>query len=220
MSTSKGEKTPRRYHHGDLRAELIRSAQTILEREGMAKLSLRAAARRTGVSQTAPYRHFTDKAALLAAVAAGGFRDLAAAMRAGAAPASDPAERMVAIGSAYLTFALEHVAVFHLMFGTEIADKSAHPELRRAADEAFAVLANQAVAGNGGRPGGDGAPLADDGVREADAPDAAIAAWSFIHGLATLLIDGQIRSARIDAESTDRAALVRRFGRFLNFARA
>ncbi len=201
MSTSNAKTSVRSYHHGDLRAELIRSAQVLLEREGVTKLSLRAAARLAGVSQTAPYRHFTDKAALLAAVAAVGFRGLAAAMRRGAARAGSAEKRMLEIGSAYLAFAVENSAVFRLMFGSEIPDKAAHPELRWAAEDAFAVLAGEMPAGP-------------------DGSDAAIAAWSFVHGLATLLIDGQIRSEMSAGAPFDPVALTRRFGRFLDFSKA
>src|SRR5471030_1466849 len=78
------------YHHGALRAALIRSAREILESEGYEALTLRAAARRAGVSQAAPYNHFADKAALLAAIAALGFKEFAAAMRHEMSAAEDP----------------------------------------------------------------------------------------------------------------------------------
>lgn len=196
MSTLNGKNgSGRRYHHGDLRPALLAAAGEILSEEGVTKLSLRGAARRAGVSQTAPYRHFRDKAALLAALAAGGFRELAEAMQRFAAT-SQPPQRLLATGQAYVAFALEKSALFRLMFGPEIADKASYPELRAAAAEAFAVLTREVSRGR---------------MSEAQAYDRAVAAWSLVHGLATLLIDGQVR-----AEGADAATLMRRFGRFLD----
>ena len=185
----------RPYHHGDLRPALLAAAGEILSEEGVTKLSLRGAARRAGVSQTAPYRHFRDKAALLAALAAGGFRELAEAMQRLAATSQSP-QRLLATGQAYVAFALEKSALFRLMFGPEIADKASYPELRAASAEAFAVLTREVSRGR---------------MSEAQAYDRAVAAWSLVHGLATLLIDGQVR-----AEGADAATLMRRFGRFLD----
>ena len=162
----------------------------------MGKLSLRGAARRAGVSQTAPYRHFRDKEALLAALAAGGFRELAETMQQLAGAAAEPSQRLLATGQAYVAFALEKSALFRLMFGPEISLKASYPELRAAAEEAFAVLTLEVSRGQ---------------MTEMHAYDRAVAAWSLVHGLATLLIDGQIRTEGVDA-----ATLMRRFGRFLD----
>ena len=204
MSTSTGGSPARGYHHGDLRAALIASATAILAEEGVTELTLRGAARRAGVSQTAPYRHFRDKAALLAAVAANGFLGLAETMRRFAGEAAEPGDRLLDIGRGYLAFALDRSALFRLMFGPEITDKAAHPELRAAANEAFAVLAGETAPRT--RKAGAGAS------------DRAIAAWSLVHGLATLLIDGQVRPDIVGPPPLDAARLIRRFGRFLDFS--
>ena len=196
MSTYAAKKNSSRpYHHGDLRSALLSAAREILTEQGVTKLSLRGAARRAGVSQTAPYRHFRDKGALLAALAAGGFRELASSMQQLAA-ASEPPGRLLATGQAYVGFALEKSALFRLMFGAEISDKGSYPELRKAANEAFDVLTRE---------------VARQPMSDKQAYDRAVAAWSLVHGLATLLIDGQIRPDPIDA-----AALMRRFARFLD----
>ena len=187
--------SPRPYHHGNLRSALLSVASEILAEQGVTNLSLRGVARRAGVSQTAPYRHFRDKAALLAALAARGFGELAASMQQ-LAGASEPPGRLLATGQAYVAFALEKSALFRLMFGAEISDKGSYPELRKAANEAFAVLTRE---------------VAGQRRSEKQVYDRAVAAWSLVHGLATLLIDGQIRTDPIDA-----AALIRRFGRFLD----
>ena len=175
---------------------LLSAANDILSEEGVTKLSLRGAARRAGVSQTAPYRHFRDKEALLAALAAGGFRELAETMQRLAGAAAEPPLRLLATGQAYVAFALEKSALFRLMFGAEISAKASYPELRAAAEEAFAVLTREVSRGQ---------------MSEMHAYDRAVSAWSLVHGLATLLIDGQIR-----AEGVDAATLMRRFGRFLD----
>jgi AcrR family transcriptional regulator len=95
------------YHHGDLRAAVLAAAGKLLEKEGLGSLSLREAARRAGVSHNAPYRHFPDRAALLAALAAEGFALLGAALenRSGRE-----------LGEAYVRFALAHPQRFRLMF--------------------------------------------------------------------------------------------------------
>src|SRR5215831_9732799 len=107
----------RSYHHGDLRQALIRSALEILSQAGAAGLSLRAAARRARVSAMAPYRHFADKEALLAAVAEYGFQQLAGRLAAAAAAAADPRAGLGALGVAYVIFARDEPSLFKLMFG-------------------------------------------------------------------------------------------------------
>ena len=193
----------RPYHHGDLRAALLSTAAEILVEQGVTKLSLRGAARRAGVSQTAPYRHFRDKTALLAALAAGGFHELAEAMRRHASAAEERPQRLLATGQAYVSFALEKSALFRLMFGPEVPDKASYPELKAAASEAFTVLTQE---------------VSREQMPETEAFDRAVAAWSLVHGLATLLIDGQIRTADVDSGTVDAATLLRRFGRFLDFS--
>ncbi|HXM81373.1 MAG TPA: WHG domain-containing protein [Burkholderiales bacterium] len=150
------------YHHGDLRAALLRAAGKRLEKQGIAALSLRGAARRAGVSHNAPYRHFADREALLAALAAEGFHLLGQEL--------DKASGRE-MGEAYVRFALQHPQRFRLMFGGRIAlDK--HPQLRAAASSAFDQL-QAAFSGY-----------------VLDARTAAAAAWSLVHGLSHLILDG------------------------------
>lgn len=133
MSTS-----TRAYHHGDLRAALLDAADALLE---AGEVSLREAARMAGVSPAAAYRHFADKEALLAALAARHFAQFGAAL-AGAG--------IKAQGPAYVRFALERPGRFRLMFGPLLNRAGSHPELRAAADAAFERLAQAA----GGRAAG------------------------------------------------------------------
>src|SRR5271169_4924111 len=111
MSTSK----PKPYHHGDLRDTLIDLAVGALEQEGPEALSLRGLATRAGVSGMAPYRHFADKAALLAAAARRGFANLRERL-ASVDDQADPKKALVAFGVVYVRFACERPGLFRLMF--------------------------------------------------------------------------------------------------------
>lgn len=165
MSTS----TRRGYHHGDLRAELVRVAGEILDEGDTAALTLREAARRAGVSHNAPYRHFKCHEALLAEVVVQGFAQLAAALR-DAAP-----EGGHAVARAYLRYALARPRRYRLMFAGG-AYPARRPGLAAQADPILRVLA-QSV------------PQVGDAQH---VRDAASAAWSLLHGLALLLIDGHL----------------------------
>ena len=187
MSRRKG------YHHGDLRRALIEAALGLIAVGGPAALTLRATARAAGVTHGAPYRHFADKAALMAAVAEEGFASLEAALAKGMTDAGDdPAEVFAASGQAYVQFAVEHPDHFRVMFSSELADKGAHPDLQRASDSAFATLTEAIIAAqNVGA------------VREGDILDLALAAWSMCHGFACLVVDGQLANAGISNDDIE-----------------
>lgn len=155
------------YHHGDLRSALLQAAAELLEEQGLASLRLREAARRAGVSHNAPYRHFPDRSALLAALAAEGFRMLGEALEGKAGRGR---------GEAYVRFALAHPNRFRLMFGGQI-EMGKHAELQEAATRTYDGL----VAGF--RAQGD----------IANPERAAAAAWALTHGLAHLLLDGHFQ---------------------------
>ena len=167
----------RPYHHGDLGQALVRSALEILSEAGVAGLSLRAAARRAQVSAMAPYRHFADKEALLAAVAEYGFRELAARLTAATAAAADPRAGLGALGVAYVLFAREQPSLFKLMFGPMIEQKSGHPDLDEAGGACFDALRHAAAKFFDG---------------DSDAGDVALACWSLVHGLSALIVDGRL----------------------------
>jgi AcrR family transcriptional regulator len=160
-----------KYHHGDLRRALLDAAMDMLATQGAEDLGLRELARVVGVSAAAPYRHFDNKTALLEALAVTGFRDFALAVDTAARDVA-PGERLGAMGRAYVKFALEHANLFRLMFSPELK-RDARPTLRMAADAAFASLR-----------------LAT--ANEGDGRIAALKAWAQVHGLAVLLLDGQI----------------------------
>ena len=126
------------YHHGELREALLETAETLLQEDGPSGLSLRKVGRQLGVTPGAPYRHFEDKDALLAALATEGFRKLRAAILGGQEGSVDGQERLRRAGVGYLSFASSHPELFRLMFGWMPARDV--PELCDAGDAAFAAF--------------------------------------------------------------------------------
>ena len=108
------------YHHGDLHAALVKAAAAQIERGGYESLSLRELAETVGVSRTAPYRHFADRRALLAAVALDGFERLTAIYRRAMGSGKNPRDRLAAAGRGYLRFAAERPQMFRLMFVSDL----------------------------------------------------------------------------------------------------
>ena len=169
---------PRRkpYHHPNLRDTLLRAAIRLIARRGPAGFTLREVARRARVSHNAPYRHFHDKDALVAAVAAQGFRELNQDMVEAAAPQSSALDRLKRAGWAYVSFALrrpEHLAV---MFDAPFS-KLEYPECAEAGEQAFGTLLGfiEMCQREGQMPAGDSRRLA-------------LAAWSLVHGIAKLAV--------------------------------
>jgi AcrR family transcriptional regulator len=170
----------RRYHHGDLRSALIRSAVELLRSEGPDALTLRGVARAAGVSQAAPYRHFADRRALVAAVAEEGFRRLQAAMLEAVRSAPGPLG-LKGVAIAYVRFGHENPAEYRIMFGPELGNQDDLPELQVTSR---AVLDFVAEGVRGLQAGGL--------VVEGDAGMMAAALWSMLHGLVMLSLDGQV----------------------------
>ncbi len=176
-------KTETPYHHGALREALLQAAERVLEREGLAGLTLRAVAREAGVSHAAPTHHFGDLTGLVSELAAIGFRQFNAAMVSACDAATTPLERVLARPKAYVAYAQVHPGMYGLMFRTERLDYS-RPALHEAAEASFAGLANAIGAMRQEQISGDALTL-DQG--------AAIArAWSMVHGFTTLLLDGRL----------------------------
>src|SRR5271155_5889362 len=194
-----GKTAPKRassYHHGALREALIRSAREILESEGYEALTLRAAARRAGVSQAAPYNHFADKAALLASIAALGFKEFAAAMRQEMSAAGDPQARLNATGIAYVAFATSNPGLFKLMFGSSVHQASGDPDLDAARTAAYEVLRGAVHSVPHSEP------------RAAGQDDLeSLRSWALVHGLATMINERTIEPDIYGADSArDRTA--------------
>jgi AcrR family transcriptional regulator len=170
------------YHHGSLRKALLDAAEHILEKQGIQGLTLRASARKAGVSHAAPKNHFGDLAGLLSELAARGFERFAAMMLAEVGATDTPAQRMKAIGRGYVAFARAHPGMFLLMFRGERLDMN-RPALRDAAQTAGRVLADAVAARR------------EENVEQMlTLPQAArfVGAWSLVHGFALLLLDGRL----------------------------
>ena len=128
----------RAYHHGDLRAALLKAAASEIERKDYETLSLRELAVSLGVSRSAPYRHFTDREELLAALATQGFTDLLQRYSEGS-PGKTPKARLRACGHAYLALAAERPQLFRLMFASDLlgGERPPHPTLAQAATACY-----------------------------------------------------------------------------------
>ncbi len=168
------------YHHGDLRGALLRGALQILIEKGETALSLRAVARQVGVSHTAPYRHFRDKAGLLQAVADEGFAAFSEHLDAAQTAAGpDPLPRFRALGRAYIDFARAQPDRFRLMFGREVvAARHQSGDLGPAGAPFQRLLDTIGAAQHAGT------------VRAGPSPTLALAAWAGVHGCALLCLDG------------------------------
>lgn len=163
------------YHHGDLRAALIAQGLHLLAARDAEDLSLREVARGVGVSATAVYRHFPDKAALMSALAAEGLDMLSRVQHAAYDAAGGGVAGFSATGAAYVRFALRHTALFRLIFAD--APSSEVVELADSPDNAMRFLMENA------------ATLAPPGM---EPRIFALQSWSVAHGLAMLIIDGQL----------------------------
>lgn len=177
----------------DLRRRILDASLTLIAREGLEAFSMREVARRAGVSHQAPYHHFPDREAIMAAIVAEGFEKLRDQISAAGAPATDAYDKLTRIGRAYVAFALSHPAHFKLMFRSEWVNANKHEAAGICAGEAFDVLAS-AIAG-----------LEEEG-RPADTITLMMA-WSLAHGLATLMLEGKLdRASGLDLEGQRAAA--------------
>jgi AcrR family transcriptional regulator len=171
------------YHHGDLREALLKAAERVLERDGLAGLTLRAVAREAGVSHAAPTHHFGDLTGLVSELAAIGFRQFNAAMAAASASGSSLMDKALARARAYVAYAQAHPGMYGLMFRTERLDMS-RPSLCEAARASFAGLAGAIGASRHEQ-------IAEDAL-SLDQAAAIARAWSQVHGFTMLLLDGRL----------------------------
>lgn len=201
----------RPYHHGNLRRALLDAALQVLTEEGLAGLTLRAVARRAGVSEAAPYHHFASKAALVEALVVETLQQLAQALQEAAqATTGTPLDQLMSTGVAYVRFALEHRADFQILYRPELcllsrplpnSDSSAYFPIDRAGMAAYQVLLDAIMACQqaGIVVPGDPLPLA-------------LTAWATVHGLAQLLLDGvvgaEILPQGMQPDSTHLASMV------------
>lgn len=199
MAKPSRKRTPSRrtYHHGDLRRTLLATALELVEEDDAAALTLREVARRAGVTHSAPYHHFATKTDLLAAVAEEGFRLLyTEQLQATAKLGADPVARLQALGVAYVKFAVGRPGRFRVMFRSHLEGWVDYPAVLEAAQLSFVLLTTTA----------DEARRA--GAVDVDLLEFVLAAWSVVHGLATLWLDGPLQrvSALMGEKSIEEVA--------------
>src|SRR6201985_1917996 len=159
----------RSYHHGDLRNGLLDAARAILEEQSLGALTLRAVARRAGVSHAAPYRHFPNHEALLVELSSEGFDELREQIGEAAKAPGSESDKIATIGAAYMRFVAARPALARLMFGGQLPNRDQFPALGLKADaigeEIGQALHNQALG---------------------------LAVWGAMHGLAMLVLENVI----------------------------
>jgi len=178
----RGRKPGATYHHGDLRRALLDATLELVAQRGPEGFTLRAAAKLAGVSDAAPYHHFADKDALLAAVAEEGFNKLYDELdRAGRAHPESPRERARALGVAYVLFAAKNPSHFRVMMTRPLKEHAHNLKLARAAATAFQYVRDALL----------GALSAEEAAR-LPTEQLIFGSWGLVHGLSYLAIDGQL----------------------------
>ncbi len=168
------------YHHGALRRALLDATLDLIGKSGPEAFTLRAATKAAGVSDAAPYHHFADKEALLAAVAVEGFDLLARRLREVTATVTNPTQMARAMGVEYVVFAAKHPSHFRVMVSRRVLLNTDHPELGAAAVTAFTLVRDALVAS--------AAPLA----ARVSEDTLIFGAWALVHGFAFLAVDGHL----------------------------
>jgi len=173
------------YHHGNLKQALINAAVEILSTEGSINFTLREIARTAGVSHAAPYRHFSDKDALLAAVAVQGYERFHESLKkAHEKNELKPLLALRSIAIAYVRFAIKNPSHYRLMFNNAIKDKTQYPDLCHISSDCFQLVVDTIEHGQ-----------KTNKIRSDDARDLALSFWAIAHGLAGLFIDQQVNIA-------------------------
>ena len=179
------------YHHGDLKNALIQAGIEILAEEGLGGLSLRKTARRAGVSHAAPYAHFADKQNLIAAIASDGHKRIFEQFEAiQLRYADDPLRQFLNGAWAYMQFGLESPDHYKIIFSGAIQDEHSHPEFLEFSQRNMQALRNIVER------------CRSAGVLSAEHSDPemqAVSLWSLLHGLVSLLIQGQLPGRLMDA---------------------
>jgi AcrR family transcriptional regulator len=168
------------YHHGDLRRAAIDTALAIIADRGIDSLTMREIANQIGVSRMAPYRHFENKAELLAVLAQEGFEAMYAATQLAAQTSTQPIEQIHAIGVAYIIYAIERPVHYRVMFDASLSNRTIYPPLYQAAVKNFDCLVEILIQGQ-----------QQGSIRAGDPKQLAQITWSLVHGLSLLSIDRQ-----------------------------
>lgn len=170
------------YHHGDLKNALIQAGIQILAKEGVAGLSLRKVASKAGVSHAAPYAHFTDKQALIAAISTEGYHRLYERIEDIIRQyADDPSKQLIETAWTYVDFALTDPAHFKITFSGVIEQEKDHPAFVEMSQKSFEAVVRIVEA------------CQAQGVLESGPSDlVAVSVWSLVHGFASLVLEGQV----------------------------
>ncbi len=170
------------YHHGDLKNALIKAGADILSKEGVSALTLRKVAQKAGVSHAAPYAHFADKQALIAAISTEGYKNLYQQIAQVAEKyRSDPLRRFVEASWAYVQFALDEPDQFKVTLSGMIEKEQEYPAFVETAKQTFALVVEITE------------QCQQAGILRKGASDlTAVGAWALIHGFVTLLMENQI----------------------------
>jgi AcrR family transcriptional regulator len=185
------------YHHGDLKNALIAAGIDVLAKEGVHGLSLRKVAQRAGVSHAAPYAHYADKQALIAAISTEGYRRLYdKLLGVGERYPDDPLRQLVEGAWAYVQFALQEPDHFKITFSGVIEKEQAYPAFVEMSRKSFALVVQIVAA------------CQATGVLKPGPPELlTVSVWGLVHGLVSLLLEGQI-SHTIREQHTPRELLV------------
>jgi AcrR family transcriptional regulator len=178
----------KKYHHGDLKNALIKAGVEILSKEGVEGLSLRKVAKRAGVSHSAPYAHFKDRQSLIAAISTEGFRKLYNKLDAVVSVhADDPVEQLVEAAWAYIRFAMDNPDTFKIMFSGVLEKEKDYPSFVEISGQTFERVV-EIVQG-----------CQKAGVLPSEPSElVAVSAWSQVHGLISLALEGQIPHRVLD----------------------
>jgi AcrR family transcriptional regulator len=178
----------KKYHHGDLKNALIQAGIDVLSNDGVSGLSLRKVAKQAGVSHAAPYAHFADKEALIAAISTEGHRNLYERLiRTIEENQSNPHKQLIETAWAYIQFAQEEQACFQIMFSGVLEQEKDYPDFVEISQQTFQLVVL----------------VVDRCKREGilrDEPSLLLAAvvWGQIHGLISLILSGQISHQVLD----------------------
>ena len=179
------------YHHGDLKNALIKAGVEILAKDGVSGLSLRKVALKAGVSHSAPYSHFVDKQALIAAISTEGFRQLYERINAVAEKyKAKPEKQLIEAAWAYTQFAMDDSDRFKVMFSGILEKEKEYPEFVTESQRNF-QLVKMIVEAN----------QASGSLRSGASELVALSAWGIIHGFVMLLLEGQISHTILEKKS-------------------
>ncbi|MDC1387805.1 TetR/AcrR family transcriptional regulator [Gammaproteobacteria bacterium] len=185
-----------KYHHGNLKEELISSACIVCEADGHDRMSLRSIAKEAKVSQTAPYRHFKTKESLLAEVSTRGFTELKEILQnTNAKKTLSTTDRFLEMGQTYIEFGLSKRNTYDLMH-SPVIDKTQFPELLNSAVGAFEELVCVLAELN-------------PGISAKDLDIKCIHYWALVHGLVGLLRNDSLAESEIDTKAGNAMGLVK-----------